>query len=1487
MNTAEPDPTAPDPGVHATDGSKPDIAEHHATLVMPWLPNQLARLAFAEFSRDDALATLVPRHLALLPPEALELDLDDSAQRHFGDYELLEKIGQGGMGVVYRARQCSLDREVALKLLAAGPWASNEFVERFKREAQSAARMQHPNIVAIYEIGSHDQFNFFSMRLVHGPSLAQRLVEHGAYAATEAAHLLRRIAEALDYAHRLGVLHLDLKPANVLMDERGEPQVADFGLARRLDESFATDSDEVSGTPSYMAPEQAQLKSHKLSPATDTYGLGAILYELLTGAPPFLGSTPQDTLERVVRDEVPALRSRRGEVPADLAAVCLKCLAKHPSDRYASARELADDLGRFLDGRPVSVRRLNAMQRLGRWAQREPRVAAALVAAILALGIGLAATSLQWRRAETSADTSRSLLWQGRRQAALRLEQDGKGFEALPQLLINLSEEEHAGKTTAIALDRRRIGLLIGQGATLIDRFTVADANPMATEISPDGSLLAISFNDLSVRWYDTATLTERGRVSLSDLTSSSGQRVPVLLLRFVDDHRLRATFEWQSNLTSPDDSDTLLIDLDHAKLIEPPAAFAHFADASYSADGRIALLRNRQRQPQLWQVPQSSSMQWHPLSTLAPAQADFLPWMIDPKGRFAIALGVALRHLDLHDLPGLSSPRSMTLPGNAGISAWALSGDGRTLAMGDFEGRVFLLDTSTHVLRALPTARGREITWVSFSEDDAWLGVGSFDGAVRAFDAVSGDSLAAGEMSHDFVVRRVGLSHDKRLLIAAGEGRIALWRLPLPGPRAVPAQRIGLAPAPHGSVGGYYPIGWSLKSGLLASAGLDGQVRLWRLPEAPLLAQLAARQVPERTFFDGLHVVDVEWNQLRITSTNGAVSTPWIKLSQPPGFAELLDGGRLLMVTVGPQLRVYDAATLKLRLPPIALVNSPQRLLANADGSRVLLSFGGSGPDGFQERLQLYNARTGMQLPGEAVLRGPLRHLAFSTDSARILAVGPAEGSTLVLSSTGLHRIGEYPHDPDAPVKWADFASAGDDVLLVTGATDVRLGNDTLLIWSPADDRVRSRQDISQTDPFGVIATTGSAFIAGNNKDLLLSLAGTSATTRNGRSLERLARSEPIALLALSPDHRLLARAFRREVQLYDADSGIAIGPPLQSDSGAMDVIAQLAYSPNGDKLLARTTYGHWLLWPIAAEQRPTAELGRSLARLNIDSENQKTLLMPDARERSELRKRDPGPWRAPDIRPVSALAASKASVIIPARAPGTSSQLLDLSASYDFAPDSIRNAFYNIVPAMRPLPAGVQRIAGVDFDMRGMVQIGDVDEFGNIVGKLDSCLPLPPGPAAAFHLLITVSTPSPLPTGQVVAAVTLHYVDGGTAVLPIRAGQEVRGYAGNDLGVPLAFSTNMALALMGLEDDVYSAPRLPNPEPRRLVRCIGLQVTDIAGPLLLLGITVEPATQMQAAAPVIPAPVSRIDKHKMQQGIQSALPAANATPIPARNSP
>jgi len=368
----------------------------------------IATLAFGNDGDGRTLDLTRLRHLALLPANSLELDLSDPEQRRLGDYELLELIGEGGMGIVYRARHLSLDREVALKLLAAGPWASRDFVERFRREAQNAARMQHPNIVAIHEVGATEDLHFFSMRLVRGRSVAVAIRDEHRFEPRRAVQLMRTVAEAVAYAHSLGVLHLDLKPANILLDEDGTPHVADFGLARRLDSALALDNEEISGTPAYMAPEQAELHTHKISAATDIWGLGAVLYELLTGQPPFQAPDAQALLRLVCEGRVRAPRRLVPQLPADLDAVVLKCLAHDPARRYASARALADDLGCFLERREVRARALNVVQRLGRWVRREPRLAAAIGAVFVALGTGLAAATVQWRHAQANAEHTRA-----------------------------------------------------------------------------------------------------------------------------------------------------------------------------------------------------------------------------------------------------------------------------------------------------------------------------------------------------------------------------------------------------------------------------------------------------------------------------------------------------------------------------------------------------------------------------------------------------------------------------------------------------------------------------------------------------------------------------------------------------------------------------------------------------------------------------------------------------------------------------------------------------------------------------------------------------------------------------------------------------------------------------------------------------------------------------------------------------------------------
>ncbi len=310
--------------------------------------------------------------------------------RYFGDYELLDEIARGGMGVVFKARQVSLNRTVALKMILAGKFANDAEVKRFRTEAEAAAKLQHPNIVAIHEVGEHDGRHYFSMDFVDGTTLAD-LVKRGPLSAGDAAHHVQTIAGALAYAHRQGILHRDLKPSNVLVDREGRPRVTDFGLAKILHaDSSLTHTGDVMGSPAYMAPEQAQGRQAAVGAASDVYSLGAVLYHLLTGRPPFSGATAVDTLRQVLDEEpVPPARLN-AKVPSDLETICLKCLRKEASQRYGSARELAEELGRFLNYEPILARPASGLRRTWSWAQKNPWVFAAAFAALLLVMAGVA-----------------------------------------------------------------------------------------------------------------------------------------------------------------------------------------------------------------------------------------------------------------------------------------------------------------------------------------------------------------------------------------------------------------------------------------------------------------------------------------------------------------------------------------------------------------------------------------------------------------------------------------------------------------------------------------------------------------------------------------------------------------------------------------------------------------------------------------------------------------------------------------------------------------------------------------------------------------------------------------------------------------------------------------------------------------------------------------------------------------------------------------
>ena len=306
--------------------------------------------------------------------------------RYFGDFELTGEIARGGMGVVYRARQLSLNRPVALKMILAGALASADDVLRFRNEAEAAANLDHPNIVPVHEVGLHEGLTYFSMKLIDGASLAERLSEYTSDPRA-AAKLLATIARAVHHAHQRGVLHRDLKPSNILIDRQGQPHVSDFGLAKRVEADVElTRSGAVVGSPPYMAPEQTTGRRGAITTATDVYGLGAVLYAMLTGRPPFRADSVLETIEQVRQREPEPPSGINHRVARDLQTVCLKCLDKDPERRYGSALELAEDLDRWLDGRPIAARRVGPTARAWLWCRRN-RLVAGLSASLAVLAV--------------------------------------------------------------------------------------------------------------------------------------------------------------------------------------------------------------------------------------------------------------------------------------------------------------------------------------------------------------------------------------------------------------------------------------------------------------------------------------------------------------------------------------------------------------------------------------------------------------------------------------------------------------------------------------------------------------------------------------------------------------------------------------------------------------------------------------------------------------------------------------------------------------------------------------------------------------------------------------------------------------------------------------------------------------------------------------------------------------------------------------------
>jgi WD40 repeat protein len=669
--------------------------------------------------------------------------------RYFGDYELLEEIARGGMGVVFKARQVSLNRLVALKLISAGALVTPELVKRFKAEAEAAASLSHPNIVPIHEIGEHHGQHYFSMELIEGPSLRDALAARGrqgesasaarsarattAFRPRAAAQLLATVARAVHYAHQRGVLHRDVKPGNILLDAAGVPHLTDFGLAKLVEkDSTLTHTHAMLGTPAYMAPEQARGDSKEVTTAADVYGLGAVLYETLTGSPPFAGGTSLETIRQVLEREPRRPSLVNTAVDRDLETICLKCLEKDPGRRYSSAAGLAADLEKWLRHEPIMARRTGTGERLRKWVRRRPAVAALAVGLALAFGAGLAGVTWQWRRAQgewNRAESAGRLLRENLYAADM-----GLAFQAWESDRAQRARELLEQWRPGTQPDLRGFEWHYLQGLTRpSEEFVFETPAPLAggvwgSALSRDGRFLATGSGDGQVDVWDF----ER-RQHLSSLKAAPGISYVVYSVAIAPDGQALAT--------TGDHADQKYVihlwDLRTFTLQRTLRGHTSMLNGvAFSPDGKLL----------------ASTSGWSYTTTNV---GQIFLWDLDS--------GAKRSELSGHDC-------------SVGFGGAAFSPDGQRLATAHGDGAIRIWDLQTgRIVQTLRRHSGLAIG-VKYSPDGTQLASGGLDGTVRLWrlgDQPAGEILGR----HNGPVYAVAFSPEGKRLVSGGcDATARLW---------------------------------------------------------------------------------------------------------------------------------------------------------------------------------------------------------------------------------------------------------------------------------------------------------------------------------------------------------------------------------------------------------------------------------------------------------------------------------------------------------------------------------------------------------------------------------------------------------------------------------------------------------------------------------------------------------------------------------------
>jgi eukaryotic-like serine/threonine-protein kinase len=954
--------------------------------------------------------------------------------RYFGDYEIVREIARGGMGVVFQARQVSLNRTVALKMILAGQLANDTDVKRFYTEAEAAANLDHPGIVPIFEVGQHEGQHYFSMGFVEGQSLAQRLAD-GPLPPREAAALMVRVAEAIDYAHRRGVIHRDLKPGNILLDRNGHPRVTDFGLAKkRQSDSGLTGSGQIMGTPSYMPPEQAGGHRGAVGTASDVYALGATLYALVTGRPPFQAATAMDTVLQVIGDEPVPPRRLNPSVPADLETICLKCLEKESGKRYPSAAALADDLGRYLAGEPIIARPVTRFERGVKWARRRPAIAALLGLVTLVTALGLGGVLWQWRAALAArhvAEAQTELAEQRLYDARMNLVQRSWEGNNLGLFEQGLAEQLPANQG---GIDRRGFEWFYWNRKISSGHITLGEQadKVMSVAFSPDGLRLAFATVDGPVRVWDVGTGQET-------FTLKGHTKYVISVTFSPDGHRLASASAdgtvkvWdaatgQETLTirchtddvycvafSPDgrrlawvvDGTVKVWDAGTGQEIRTLKGHTRFiSNVAFSPDGHRLASACRDQTVRVW-----DTKTWQETLTLKGHAGPVLGVAFSPDGhRLASATGSPDRTVRVWDTA--TGQEALTLKGHTyGVNSVTYSPDGQRLASGGEDGMVKIWDAKTG--QETLTLKGHHanggVPSVAFSPDGRRLAsAATLDGAVKVWDTVVGQEALALK-GHTGLVTSVSYSPDGKRLASAGRDRmVKVWD-------AKTGQETRTL---TGHAGFVESIAFSPDGHRLASGGWDGPVTVWDAGTGQEIRTLkghvgrvhvAFSPDGKRLASGGVDGTVRVWDPAtgEETRTLDGHTGPVLSVAYSPDGNRLASAGGEMGKT--SEVTIWDTATGKETRALKGHTTTVIGVAYSPDGKRLAsASWDGS--------VKVWDAATGQEIRTLKGHAGMLESVAFSPDGHR-LASGGGEEIKVWDVGTGQETLSNYPRTSGTPI--------------------------------------------------------------------------------------------------------------------------------------------------------------------------------------------------------------------------------------------------------------------------------------------------------------------------------------------------------------------------------------------------------------------------------------------------------------------------------------